>query len=405
MAYLPPHKRHSKERGRPSPVPASLSRQFKEGLNFRSPRTNAHQSGKIVYANTAISRWLAVGLDDDGDHLPSGVILKPVSIEAVERRSGEKPLALAKICMADEDDETGWDHSKKPWVHIAETVMPDLVSSFEVVRSEIEGQSMDEIKPTLVARLGKILFHGSPSFPANTCGDMVTETSLRRLKRSFYTNIPPSFVENVTLRIVPEIGLNFEDEKDIYHVKLSDKSRPDSTISCKCSVSKAEQRLELYKVELNQVRHMVADVSCLSKDLDMRLMLCTKRILTAISEKEKNCIRDLITSAVIDSSVKGGLRWPVGKESSGDRYSVVGVWHTISKTYKNSSTRLKVRRADRFDFRISDGEVTEEAVLKLKGITSELHGQSLGTDSISDMLQDAVKIMWERFLSCGITVV
>ncbi|XP_056166203.1 uncharacterized protein LOC115692616 isoform X2 [Syzygium oleosum] len=401
MAYLPPHKRHSKGSGGPSPVPASLPRQFKRGLNFRSPKTNANQSGKIVYANTAISRWFAVGLGDDGDHLPSGVFLKPVSVEAVERRSGEKPLALAKSCMAN-DAETGRDHSKKPWVHIAETVMPDLVSSFEVVRSEIQGQSMEEIKPTLVARFGKIHFHGSPSFPfpVETCGDMVTETSLKQLKRSFYTNVPASFVKNVTLRIIPEIDLSFEDEKDIYHVKLSDKSRPDSTISCKCSVSKAEQRLELYKVELNQVRHMVVDVSCLDKDLDMRLMLYTKRILTAISEKEKNSIRDLIASAVIDSSVKGGLRWPLGKESSGDRYSVVGVWHTISKTYKNSSMRLKVRHADRFDFRISHGEVTEETVLKLKGITSELHGQSLQTDLISDVLKDAVKMMWEHFLSC-----
>ncbi|KAF8039250.1 hypothetical protein BT93_B1713 [Corymbia citriodora subsp. variegata] len=404
MAYVPPHKRHSKESGDASPVRASLPRQFKRGLNFRSPKTNAQQSGNIVYANRAISKWFAVGLDDDGDHLPSGVFLKPVSVEAIERRSGEKPLALAKSCMAN-DDETGRDHSRKPWVHIAERVMPDLVSSYEVMKSEIEGQSMEEIKPTLVARFGKILFRGSPYFPVETCGDMVTETSLRQLKRSFYTNIPASFAENVTLRIIPEIGLNFEDEKDIYHVKLSDKSRPDSTISCKCSVSKAEHKLELYKVELNQVRHMVVDISCLNKDLDMRLMLYSKRILMAISEEEKNSIRDLISSAVIDSSVKGGLRWPLGKESSGDRYSIVGVWHTISKSYKNASMRLKMRHADRFDFRISQGEVTEETVLKLKGITSELHGKSLGTDLTSDVLKDAVKMMWEHFLSCGNPVI
>ncbi|KAF8039262.1 hypothetical protein BT93_B1714 [Corymbia citriodora subsp. variegata] len=369
MAYVPPHKRHSKESGGQSPVPASLSGQFKKGLNFRSPGTNAHQSGKIVYADNAISRWLAVGLDDDGDHLPSGVFLRPVSVEAFERKSGEKPLALAKSCTANEDDETGRDHNKKPWVHIAETVMPDLVSSYEVVRSEIEGQSMEEIKPTLVARFGKILFHGSPSFPAEACGDMVTETSLRQLKRSFYTNHPASFVENVTLRVIPEIGLSFAYEKDIYRVELSDKSRPGATISCKCIASKAEQGLELYK------------------------------------EEEKNSIRDLITSAVIDSSVKGGLRYPLGKESSGDRYSVIGVWHTISKTYKNSSMRLKVTHADRFNFRTSHGEVTEETVLKLKGITSALHGQSLGTDLISEMLKDAVKMVWEHFLSCGNTVI
>lgn len=33
------------------------------------------------------------------------------------------------------------------------------------------------------------------------------------------------------------------------------------------------------QVQLNQVRHLVEDISCLFKDLDLRLMLSTKRIL------------------------------------------------------------------------------------------------------------------------------
>ncbi|XP_048136516.1 uncharacterized protein LOC115733925 [Rhodamnia argentea] len=219
MAYVPPHKRHSKEIVNPSPLPASLSRQFNKGLSFRSPKTNAHQSGKNVHANTTIYRWLTVGLDFDGDHLPSGVFLEPASIEVFDAISGEKLyslLALGRGHMASEEDETGQDHRKKPWEHIAETVMQDLVSSFEVVRSDIKGPSFERIKPMLVARFGKNLFRGSPSFPVEACGDMVTETSLKRLKRVFYTNLPASFVENVTLRIIPEIGFSFEDEKDIY---------------------------------------------------------------------------------------------------------------------------------------------------------------------------------------------
>ncbi|XP_048136686.1 uncharacterized protein LOC115733767 [Rhodamnia argentea] len=405
MAYVPPHKRHSKESVSPSPVPVSLSQQFKKGLSFRSPKTNVYQSEKIVYENTAIYRWLAVGLDADGDHLPSGVFLKPVSVDAIGWISGEKLLALGKSRMVNEEDEAGQDRRKKPWERIAETVMQDLVSSFEVVRSEIKGPGLEQIKPMLVARFGKNLFRGTPPFPVEACGDIVTETSLKQLRRLFYKNLPSSFVEDVTQRIIKEIGLSFEDEKDIYLVLLSDKSRPDVTILCKCSVIKADQRLKLYKVELNPVRCLVVDVSCLSKDLDMRLMLFNKRVLTAISENEKNSISDLITSAVLDSNVKGGLRWPLGKASSGDRYSVFGMRHTISKTYKNSSMRLKARHADRFRFRNSHGQVTEEIELNFKGITSVLHGQSLGTDSISDMLKDAVKMMWEHFLSCGNPVV
>ncbi|XP_030475382.1 uncharacterized protein LOC130134353 [Syzygium oleosum] len=399
MAYVPPHKRHSKESGGPSPVPASLERRFKKGLNSRSPKSSAHH---WIDADTAKYRWLAVGLDDDGDHLPSGVFLKPVSVEAVGWQPGAKPLALVKSCIVNEEDETLQDHRRKPWEQIAETVMQDLVCSFETLRSEIKDQSMGETKPTMVARFGKILFRGIPSLPVETCGEMVT---LKRLKRSFHTYLPSFYMENVTHKVIPEIGLSFEDEKDVYHVELSDKSRPGATICCKCSVIKAEQRLELYKVELGPVRHLIVDVSCFSKDLDLRLMLRTKRILTAVSENEKNSIRDLVTSAVLDSSVQGGLRWPLEKASSGDRYSVIGVWHTISTTYKNSLMRLKVRHADRFDLRISQGKVVEEITLKLNGITSELHGESPETNSISDLLKDAIKMMWEHFLSCGNAVI
>lgn len=83
-------------------------------------------------------------------------------------------------------------------------------------------------------------------------------------------------------------------------------------------------------------------------------------------------IKSLINSAELDSEIKGGLRWPLGKHSSGDRYTVIGVWHTNTKTFRTSSMRLKVRKADRFDFRSSSGEVANEINLKLPGIISLL---------------------------------
>lgn len=82
-------------------------------------------------------------------------------------------------------------------------------------------------------------------------------------------------------------------------------------------------------------------------------------------------IQELIDNAVLDAQVKGGLRWPLGKSSSGS-FSVVGVWHTTSKTYVNRSMRLKVRDADRFDFRALSGEASREIAIKLKRIASEL---------------------------------
>lgn len=88
-------------------------------------------------------------------------------------------------------------------------------------------------------------------------------------------------------------------------------------------------------------------------------------------DDEIRSIRDLINSAVLDTSVKGGLRWSFGKASA-EKYEVVGVWHTIAKTYYISpSMRLKVRHADRFDFRTCVGEASREITLKLKGVASK----------------------------------
>lgn len=39
----------------------------------------------------------------------------------------------------------------------------------------------------------------------------------------------------------------------------------------------------MYKAELNVVWHMVVDMSCIDKSLDMRLMLAAKRKMTALT--------------------------------------------------------------------------------------------------------------------------
>lgn len=48
----------------------------------------------------------------------------------------------------------------KPWVSLAENVLPNLLSAFENVRSEMVCQKLVNVKPALVARFGKIHFHG-----------------------------------------------------------------------------------------------------------------------------------------------------------------------------------------------------------------------------------------------------
>ncbi|GMI65120.1 hypothetical protein like AT2G38430 [Hibiscus trionum] len=377
----------------PTLTPESLIPRFNRNVQLRASRSNADRSGRIVYSNYAISRWFAVGLNDgNGDTYAAH--LKPVSVESIERKTGEKPLILVKNNL-DKDEAKG-----SPWSSIAENVLPDLLSSFENARAEMERGASKDVKPTMVARFGKILFQGSPSVNLESVGkDCLSETTLRKLKKLFYTSLPASYAGKIIAEVALKIGVDFADEKDVYQVKLSDSTQPDSTISCKCRV-KDDEKLQLYKVELNPVRDMVIDISCLDMDLDLRLALTHKRMLTSMNEDELQSIQNLIDSAVLDPDVKGGLRWPLGKASSGNRYNVVGVWHTKATAYENSSIRLKVRHADRFDFKTTYGEASEEVVLKLKGIVSALLEQDVETNAISDMLKDNLSLIWQHFLHC-----
>ncbi|XP_075644733.1 uncharacterized protein LOC142615789 isoform X2 [Castanea sativa] len=401
MAYIPPHKRHSYEaasssessdtHNRPSPIPKSLVPQFRRNLNLRlPPKTFSQRCGNIVYnyAKQATSTWFPVGLDHN-HQFPSSVHVTPVPLQLFGRTTGTNPLVLFN-----NNNNHPVEQVRSPWVYIAENVVSDLLSSFENVKDE--KLDLEDVKPKLVARFGKILFHDEET----TRVGLAAETTLSQLRRSFYTNIPNSYMENIKGEVAKKIKVDFEEEKDLYHVKLSDATLPDSTISCKCSVIKEDKRLQLCKIELHQLRHMVIDISCLDKNLDLRLMLSTKRTLTALTDDEMQSIRSLINSAILDQDVKGGLRWPLGKASSGGRYCVVGVWHTIAKDYKSSSLSLKVRHADRYDFRTSIGEATREINLKLKNIVSLLQEQEVEVSSVAEMLKDHLKLIWDHFLCC-----
>ncbi|XP_028790312.1 uncharacterized protein LOC114746577 [Neltuma alba] len=398
MAYVPPHKRHSKDKDAPLPSPELLPSHSKKNPNLTSRNSYAERSGKIIYAEQAISKWFAVGLDDTSQ-LPPFVHLCSISLESIERKIGEKPLILVESSQLTGD--TGVARMRCPAEIITENVLQDLLSSFDNVRSLMQVRSFEEVKPTLVARFGKVLFHGRPSAAQEAMQrGFAAGIKLGDSKRSFYTNIPTPYMEKITSEESPNIGFDFAEEKDVFHVKLSDTNRPDATISCKCRVVKEHSRLQMYKIELNQVRHMVTDISSLIKNLDLRLMLCTKRILTSLKDDEMQCIQDLIHSAILDPNVKGGLRWTLGKTSSGDRFSVVGVWHTITKAYRTPSLRLKVRHADRFDLRMSTGESASEAYLKLKGIVSELQVEKVDVSLISEMLKQDLRLIWDHFLNC-----
>lgn len=401
MAYIPPHKRHAKGSPSPKPTPApeTLIPAFRKNLNFKSFGEHKRKEkylGEILYAHGAVRKWFPVGLTDDSQ-FSSLVKMEPVS---VERKSGDKPLSLVLMQGCSEETNELMD---EPWILVAKSVMKDLLLSFQHVKCEMEESNMEELKPTLVARFGRILFYGiSANSQESLESNPLDETTLRQMKKSFYTNIPLSYMEYIGSLAVEKLGLEYVEEKELYYVKLSDNLRSDSTVFCKCTVAKNREKIQLYKIEVNPVRNMVADMSCLGKSLDLRLMLRTKKIMTGLSDEEINGIKKLIGSAILDAEVKGGLRWPFGEDSSGSQYAVIGVWHTTAKSYGNSSIRFKIRHADRFDFRSSTGEVVaQEASLKMPGIVSQLRKQTIDENLVLKMLEDNLRLIWDHCLSDG----
>uniref|UniRef100_A0A0D9YSM5 DUF7903 domain-containing protein n=1 Tax=Oryza glumipatula TaxID=40148 RepID=A0A0D9YSM5_9ORYZ len=411
MAYLPPHKRHSNASTpapTPAPPPPSLSSSLRSLSLSSSPRGRHHRgattrpSSKIVHAAGCVSRWstLPPFPDDDGDD-DGSLRLEPFPCDPIERRTGAKPLALVSSSAAEASSPCSAAAAAST---VTERFLPDLLAAAGRAKAGDVPEEEEEVKLSVVARVGKVLFQssggGSP-VSMNSLREAVKageEGSRSNLHKSFYTNVPSECLDDMERSAAEKMGLEFDSSKEHYHVKVFDKRQSDSTISCKCTVQE-DGKLAIHKVELNQVRHLVEDISCLFKDLDLRLMLSTKRILKNLDAEVENAINCLVSSAVIDPDVKGGLRWPLGKESIDERFSIVGVWHTNYKAFRNEKLRLKLRHADRFDHRSSTGEVSNEVTFKLIGISASLEAVDQEANSLQEMLESVVGMIWESGLS------
>ncbi|XP_020587057.1 uncharacterized protein LOC110029215 [Phalaenopsis equestris] len=297
-----------------------LNPRFKETLNLGCSRRRheTHGAGKIVYAADSIYRWWPVGAASNRDPIPAFFRLEPFDWEILEQRDGEKPLVLVGGGGSEENAGEGQDMT--PWVSIAERVVPDLIAA-----------AVTDVRISASSYVSKFFpFHGGSSGSLDSIKKAASTpvNSTNNLRKIFCTNVPHSHMENVQITVAPKIGLSFHSEKDHYHIRISDKHRPDSTITCKCTLTQSGQ-LKLHKIEENVVRHLVADLSCLYKKLDLRLFLFTGRKMKIIDNEENESLNKIVISAIIDPDVKGGLRWPMGKQSSAERYSVVGAWHQM----------------------------------------------------------------------------
>ncbi|EFH57856.1 hypothetical protein ARALYDRAFT_345626 [Arabidopsis lyrata subsp. lyrata] len=361
MSYIPPHKRHSKDPAKPSPVPDSLVTKFKKNLDFNS---SSDKRNKIIYSGDSISKWFLVGSNGIEDEFPSFVKFVPLSSDSVECRKGEKPSILMNNNVQNDlvnMNIGGSKDERTQWLLVAEKVVEDLVLAYERAKTEME-EHHHVLR--LVARSGKIFFYGSQAGP-------VAECSLKNLNKMFSTDVPVSCLQHIKSKVVPSHGFSIDVEKETYTVKA----------------------------ELNPVRHMVVDVSCIDKNLDMRLMLAAKRKMTSLTDKEISNIKALLDSATVDPNVKGGLRWPLGKASSEDGYRVFEACHVRATIYKNQTLRLRVRETDRFNERIGTGEIKREVTLILKDLNSKLQEQNTERGDVLEMLRDTLGTIWD-FLHC-----
>ncbi|KAL9436511.1 hypothetical protein AB3S75_022542 [Citrus x aurantiifolia] len=382
MAYIPPHLRRSKDPQRPSPVPDMLEPKFNRKLNLGSSKHDAGVSSNCIeYADHAVHRLFVCGLDNNNS-------ISSDHFEEFPEEPDEQKRSVT-INLARDNDKACANTSRSPWESIAENVWPDVLSACNSVKNEME----EKLK--MCSRFGNILCDENdlPSLE-NATERQVAETVLKPLRRCFNTPVPAAYVEKIIHEVVPKIGVDFAENKDIYNVKLYDGTRQ---ITCKCTVNE-DQKLELYKVVLDQVRHMVADIVCFDEDLDLRLALYTRSTLSALPDDEMNSIRILINSAIPDPKVKGGLRWPMGKSSSGS-YTVFGVWHHEFKSYKSPSLKLKVINVDRLFFESGSGVATTQINLKFRRIVSEIQEGEIDTDSVYNGFKDKLRLIWDHFLS------
>ncbi|XP_078156368.1 uncharacterized protein LOC144552131 isoform X1 [Carex rostrata] len=280
MSYVPPHKRPSNRNPTPTPVPSSLNPK----PSFASPRHRHHQSSRLIpFSPHLISRWYATSTES--------LALVPYDSEVIERKNGSKPLTvnLTDGAVLVEEEERGVLRG------IVEKVARDLIEAVQHTKEEARS---GDVKLQVMARVGKVLFRGDPS----VCLDSIikaptSEGELNKLqaRKTFYTTVSEEYMREVEQLLVDKCGFKFVTAKDRYYIRVIDKCQPDLIMSYKC-MALHDSGLELYKVEHNPQRHMVTDVSCLSKKFDLQIMLNTKRSLKNL---DVNLILDTYTTLLL----------------------------------------------------------------------------------------------------------
>ncbi|KAI3886473.1 hypothetical protein MKW92_010266 [Papaver armeniacum] len=378
-AYVPPHKRYSKDGDDNNrPLPTQLK------MNVASSSTTndgARKRGFVLNMPNAIFMSFMESDDDD------------ISIRLV--------LVDGFTCLRSTSLRHRGFAKNSPWVSITERIRSELLASFANVRSAMDlGETGVAVKPTFVATIGHIHLLDPPDNIIISSSKSEAETAAAHVKKYFCSNLPYSYMETILGGVAPKIVADLHQSKEYYQMLVSDKRDPKSAIIIKCQIICGE--LKIQKIEKNRKKCFIAYVTCLDRDLDLRLRLAIKRDLTMAlmdDSEELKALKHLVDSAILDGNVKGGLRWPSGKEhSSGGRYSIIKTFHITVKTFKNSSMKLLLKTQDWFNFFTSDGKVENDLVLDMKGINDMLIDRMLDMEPAIERLQETLKLVWNHLL-------
>lgn len=382
-AYVPPHKRYSKDGDDNNNRPFPTQFQINVGESSTS-KDRARKRGFVLNMPNAVFMSF---MESDDDDIPAN------SIRLV--------LVDGYTCLRSTSFSRRGFAKNTPWVSITKRIQSELLASFANVRSAMDlGEAGSAIKPTFVARIGQIHLLDPPDNMLISSSKLEAETAAAHVKKQFCTNLPDSYMEAILGGVAPKIVADLHHSKEYYQVLVSDKRDPKSAIIIKCQIICGE--LKIQKIEKNPKRCFVANVVCLDRDLDLRLRLAIKRDLTMAlkdDSKELKSLKHFVDSAILDGSVKGGLRWPLGKEHSSDgRYSVIKTFRCTVKTFKNSSLKLRLMNADGFNLCTSNGKVENELVLDMKEINEMLIDRMLDMEPAIERLQETLKLVWNHLL-------
>ncbi|XP_057859175.2 uncharacterized protein LOC131068003 isoform X1 [Cryptomeria japonica] len=400
MAYVPPHRRVQS-----SSKPEIPALSFNRLYNYPA-------------ANDPVFMWFPV---DENVNPPANVKLefKPCPGRSFPYLKDKMLYSISVNPHSVDDVENDMRflmiNATHPWRYTCEKIKGDLRQCFQRLENHVKKSKVDYAKPAFTIRFGKILFH-SVRLPWHECVSLYTLEKIWKreishqflLKKIFDRHIPKDLFEALKEKTITSLETPALKEKVVYIIMVGDNLNSSIHLRLTCRKKDTNgKQLELKKVyndgdcvslfpiqiELDPLKHFVADTSCLNKVMDWRL-LGTEKYQIDLHEEDKESILGIVNSARIEVSAKGGLQWPNGG-SVRNRFKATEAWTLNVTTIVGKTWDMKFQQANRVNLKDSSGTVSNEIDIKLKSITKYLRDQrQWEEDNIMKILEDSLKWFW-----------